>query len=97
MYRQLERSGNLDERLENAARPAHNECIASIQAGMAPWEAESEAKKNHLFLPAEEDMPELGADPNRLPDPASLITTPGVNRRKQSAKRSQKQDGPRPN
>lgn len=97
MYRQLERSGKLTERLEKAARRAHNECIASIQAGMTPWEAESEAKKNHLFLPAEEDMPEIGADPNRLPDPASLITTPGVNRRKQSEKRSRTQDGLRPN
>jgi len=57
---------------------------------MSPLEAQSEAKKNHLFLPAEEDMPELGTDPNALPDPPSLITTPGVNQGKRSAQRQQR-------
>jgi hypothetical protein len=97
MYNELEQSGKLEDSLDRAAERTQNESIHSVQNGMNPFEAESEAEKNNLLLPSEEDAAELGADPNRLPDPASLITTPGISRRKQSAKRSQKQDGPRPN
>jgi hypothetical protein len=85
MASELERSGKLDDWAQNAANRAIEESARSIENGMSPLEALSEAKKNHLFLPAEEDMPELGTDPNALPDPASLITTPGVIRRKKSA------------
>jgi hypothetical protein len=95
MYHQLERSGKLEESLDRAAERTQNE--SSVQNGMNPWETRHEAEKNNLLLPSEEDIPELGADSDRLPDPASLITTPGVNRRKQSAKRSRKQDASRPN
>jgi len=49
---------------------------------MDPLEADRQAKLNHYLLPAEENIPELGTDPNALPDPASLITTPGVNPRR---------------
>jgi hypothetical protein len=91
MARQLEQAGKLDDWAQKAADRAVDESAASIENGMSPLEAQSEAKKNHLFLPAEEDMPELGADPNALPDPASLITAPGVIRRKKSAQRAQKQ------
>jgi len=85
MAKELQKQGKLDEWAKNAATRAIEESALSIENGMSPLEAQSEAKKNHLFLPAEEDMPELGADPNALPDPASLITTPGVIRRKKSA------------
>ena len=69
---------------------AIEESARSIENGIDSLEAQREAKISHLFLPAEEDMPELGVDPNALPDPASLITTPRVNPRK----RPQKQKGP---
>jgi hypothetical protein len=85
MASQLEQAGKLDDWAEKASDRAVEEYVQSIQNGMHPLEAQSEAKRNHLFLPAEEDMPELGTDPNALPDPASLITTPGVIRRKKSA------------
>jgi len=93
MARQLERAGKLDDWAQKVANRAIEESARSIENGMQPLEAQSEAKRNHLFLPAEEDMPELGADPNALPDPASLITTPGVNPRK----RPQNQKGPKVN
>jgi hypothetical protein len=85
MASRLQLAGKLDDWAQKAADRAVEESVRSTSEGrMDPWEAQSEAKKNHLFLPAEKDMPELGADPNALPDPASLITVPGVIRRKKS-------------
>jgi hypothetical protein len=86
MANQLEQAGKLDDWAQKAADRAVEESVQSTYNGMDPWEAQSEAKRNHLFLPAEEDMPELGTDPNALPEPASLITAPGVVRRKKSAR-----------
>jgi hypothetical protein len=98
MARQLERQGKLDDWAQQAAQRAKNEAAQSIENGMFPLEAESEAKKNHMLLPSEEDQFELGVDPNRLPDPASLVTSPGVNRRKSLAQRRQPDKNyPRPN
>jgi hypothetical protein len=97
MASRLEQSGKLDDWAQNAANRAVEESAQSIENGMSPLEAQSEAKKNHLFLPAEEEMPELGADPNALPDPASLITTPGVIPHKKSAQQVRKRTMPRPN
>ena len=97
MASQLEQAGKLDDWAQKAANRAVEESAQSIENGMSPLDAQSEAKKNHLFLPAEEDMPGLGADPNALPDPASLITTPGVIRRKKPAQQVRKQTPPRPN
>ena len=88
MAKQLERAGKLDDWAQRAANRAIEESARSIENGMHPLEAQSEAKRNHLFLPAEEDMEELGTDPNALPDPASLITTPGVNPRKSPQKQN---------
>jgi hypothetical protein len=93
MYRELKQSGDLNDFLEKAARRAMDQCVAFVEAGMHPLEAESEAKRNYLFLPDEEDVPLLGENPDALPDPANLMTTPGVNRQK----RPQKRNGPRLN
>lgn len=93
MANELQQQGKLDEWAQKAANRAIEESARSIENGMDSLEAQREAKISHLFLPAEEDMPELGVDPNALPDPASLITTPGVNPRK----RPQKQKGPEVN
>jgi molecular chaperone GrpE (heat shock protein) len=42
---------------------------------MDPHEAESEARKNHLFPPDEEDQPHLGKSPISSQDPTKLATT----------------------
>jgi hypothetical protein len=76
----LQAQGKLDDWALKVSEKAGDEAALSIENGMQPLEAESEAKKNHMLLPSEEDQPELAADPNRLPDPASLVTAPGVNR-----------------
>jgi len=62
--------------------PSDRGSTQSTYNGMDPLEADRQAKLNHYLLPAEENIPELGTDPNALPDPASLITTPGVNPRR---------------
>ena len=92
MANQLEQAGSLDDWAQKAANRARDEAAQSIENGMFPFEAESEAKRQHMFLPSEQDEPLLGEDPNALPDPASLVTTPGVNRRK----RRQEESGSRP-
>lgn len=76
----LQAQGKLDDWALKVSEKAKDEYCLSIENGMQPLEAESEAKKNHYLLPSQEDQPELAADPNRLPDPATLVTTPGVNR-----------------
>ena len=86
MASELQQQGKLDNWAQKAANRAIEESARSIENGMDALEAQSEAKRNHLFLPAEEDVEELGADPNALPDPAGLITTPGVNPRKRPQK-----------
>ena len=93
MATELERQGKLDDWARKAADRAADQYALSVENGMFPLEAESEAKRNHMFLPRQEDEPELGVDPNRLTDPASLITTPGVNRKK---RRPRKEDAFRP-
>ena len=80
LYKELAKSGQLEERAVRAAESASNQYVAYVESGMDPLEAQSEAKRNYLFLPCEEDEPELAADPTALPDPASLVTTPGPNR-----------------
>jgi hypothetical protein len=72
---------------QQAADGAAEEAGQSIENGMFPLEAESEAKKNHMFLTSEEDVPHLGENPNALPDPASLGTTPrAIQRKKRPSK-----------
>jgi hypothetical protein len=97
MAAQLEQQGKLDDWAQKAADRAGDEYAQSVENGMFPLEAESEAKRNHMLLPSEEEQLELGVDPNRLPDPASLVTTPGVNRGKRSAQQQRDKNGPRSN
>jgi hypothetical protein len=82
MYNELEKNGQLEPTLRSAVTRAQEQNISNLQSGMDPFEAQSEAKKQHLFLPDEEDVPLLGENPDALPDPANLMSTPGVNRRK---------------
>jgi hypothetical protein len=60
MYAELEKAGTLDSLAQKAADNANNEFYSAVENGMDPYEAESEARKNHLFPPDEEDQPHLG-------------------------------------
>lgn len=96
MFHQLTQSGKLEDSLDRAAERTQNEVISSLHSGMNPWEAQSEAEKNNLLLPSEEDAPELGADSQQMPDPASFIKTPGICQSKQ-LEPSREQNSRRPN
>jgi hypothetical protein len=93
MAAQLQQEGKLDDWARKAGEKAKDEYAQSVENGMQPLEAESEAKKSHFLYPSEEEQPNLGESPEYNPDPASLVTTPGVNRRK---KRPQKENALRP-
>jgi hypothetical protein len=66
MALQLHDEGKLDDWARNAALRARDEAATSIENGMHPLEAESEAKKNHMLLPAEADQELLGVTPKPL-------------------------------
>ena len=70
MATELECQGKPDDWTRKAADRAADQYALSVENGMFPLEAESEAKRNHMFLPSQEDESELGVDPNRLTDPA---------------------------
>jgi hypothetical protein len=53
----------MDQHAEKAASNAHDEFINSVQNGMDPHEAWSEARNNHLFPQDDEDQPHLGESP----------------------------------
>ena len=86
MARQLAREGKLDDWAVNAARRAADQYGAFVESGMDPLEAQSEAKRNWMFLPTPGDVALLGENQDPLPDPASLVTTPGANHRKRPPK-----------
>ena len=63
MYPEMEKAGTLDDMAQNAASRASDQYATSVENGMEPFEAQSEATRNHLFLPTEEDVPLLGETP----------------------------------
>ena len=63
MYRELLKAGKLEEALDRAVE-AYNEAESDLIAeGMDPMEVGSLLLTDFLFLPAEEDMPNLGENP----------------------------------
>jgi hypothetical protein len=75
MYAALEKSGKLDSQVQKMANNASKEFLSAANNGMDPFEAESEAKKNNIFLPSEEDQPHLGESQVSSQDPINLETT----------------------
>jgi hypothetical protein len=75
MYQQMQKAGTLDGHVEKMANNARDEFHSAAKNGMDPYEAESEARKNNLFPPGEEDQPHLGASPISSQDPTNLATT----------------------
>ena len=55
MATELERQGKLDDSARKAADRAADQYALSVENGMFPLEAESEAKRNHMFLPRQEE------------------------------------------
>lgn len=55
MAAELEGQGKLNDWAKKAADHAADEYSQSVENGMQPLEVESEAKKNHMLLPSEEE------------------------------------------
>jgi hypothetical protein len=71
MYAQLFASGQIHERAQKAADQTNDEYQAGITNGMLPHESWEAVRENHLFLPAEEDVPSLGESQDSSQDPTN--------------------------
>lgn len=60
MYRQLQRSGRLNETLQQAAENTGEALADCIEKGMKYDQAWELVREMWLFLPSEEDQPKLG-------------------------------------
>jgi len=60
LYAELFRNGQLDERAQKAADQTNKEYLDGIMNGMLPHESWEAVRERHMFLPAEEDVPNLG-------------------------------------
>ncbi len=74
MASQLEQEGKLDDWATSAANRARDQAGLSIENGMFPLEAESEAKKQHMLLLSDKNMPILDQDSDAPRDPAGLVS-----------------------
>lgn len=89
LYAELKASGDL-ERLARAAAKRTREAHANlIEQGWAPDQAWEAVREDWVFLPSEEDQPNLGENPDSFPDPANPLPTTTA-----SQKRMTKNRGP---
>jgi hypothetical protein len=67
MYAELEKSGRLYEAAQQAADQTMDALMALLQKGMDYQTAWESVREQWMFLPSEEDLPELGVDPDEFP------------------------------
>jgi hypothetical protein len=77
MYAQLFASGQLHDRAEKAARQTDKEYQDGITNGMLPHESWEAVRENHIFLPAEYDVPNLGETSRGGSEPEQEETATG--------------------
>ena len=63
MYRELLKAGTLDKVTCEASERAGEMVLDLIEQGVPPWEAQREARVQHLLLPSGADQPELVLSP----------------------------------
>ena len=73
MYRELVKSGQLESRANQAAQLTKDAVNQAFDEGMTYDEAWQTFRNQWMLLPSEEEMPNLGQDPNAPPDPGALI------------------------
>ena len=71
MYRQLEESGRLEDALYAAQELTVAAMADLIERGVNWYQAWELIREEWLFLPSEEDVPELGSDPMTWQPPLS--------------------------
>jgi hypothetical protein len=77
MYAQLFANGELYDQAEKAAEQARQEYHAGITNGMLPHESWEGVRENHIFLPAEYDVPNLGETARGGSEPEQEETATG--------------------
>lgn len=60
MYRELQKSGRLNEAVQQAADNTGDALVECLQMGMSYDQAWEAVRENWIFLPTEEDLPKLG-------------------------------------
>jgi len=76
LYRELKASGKLQEAAERAAEQTAEDLALLISQGYPEDGAWEIVRERYVFLPSQRDVPELGVDPNYVPDPSILASTP---------------------
>ena len=89
MYAELKASGKLDELAQAAARSTREAVAALVEKGWSDDQAWEAVREDWVFLPSEEDLPNLGENPDSFPDPANPLPTTTA-----SQKRMTKNRGP---
>ncbi len=89
MYTELKASGDLEPLARAAAERTRKAHANLIEQGWAPDQAWEAVRENWVFLPSEEDLPNLGENPDSFPDPANPLPTTTA-----SQKRMTKNRGP---
>jgi hypothetical protein len=77
MYHELEKSGQLHQRAVEAAEQTQDDLLDAVNNHgvdhQAAWE---DVRQRYLFLPSEEDQPQLGENPDSIsPDSEPETTT----------------------
>ena len=75
LYAELQKSGNLNQAAKRAAEQTSDDLLSMVNQGydyQSAWEA---VRERYLFLPSEEDQPDLGANPGSSPQDSEQETT----------------------
>lgn len=77
MYAELVAGGQLERRANKAAKLTREALVESIHNGMPYDQAWEAVREMWMYLPNEEDVPNLGEDPEGRPDPSNLASIMG--------------------
>jgi hypothetical protein len=77
MYQELVESGELEARAKQAVELTRDALAEAIAHGMKYDQAWPAVREMWMYLPAEEDVPNLGEDPDSQPDPSNLASIMG--------------------
>jgi len=87
LYRELKSTGKLDEAAQNASDQTEQDIEDLVlKHGMPYQDAWEAVRERYLFLPSEEDVPNLGESPDSSPDPSNLASTIASRAKNKSAR-----------
>lgn len=74
MYQELVKTGQLESRANKAAEQTRDALADLISQGVPYDQAWESVREMWIYLPSEEDVPNLGEDPQSRPDPCELAS-----------------------